>query len=247
MTNVVATGTTTASEGRILVVDDNAEMRSIERLALEGAGFEVWTAASGEEAFELLEKRGLPHLALVDIMMPGMSGLELCRRIHEFIDLPIIMVTAVDEPKTVVDAIERFAEDYLTKPVNEKELVARVRRLLRRIGDFSYTLEPRVRVDERLEIEFARQQAILDGQAVALTPTETKLLYILMRNAGRTVRTDFMLRRLWPLEEVFEDSLRSHIYRLRQKIELSPKRPRYVVTQRGLGYRFPDLKGASSG
>lgn len=241
-----SSGTPATQEGRILVVDDNPDIRSVQRIALEESGFEVWTASSGEEALELLEKKGLPHLALVDIMMPGMSGLDLCQKVQEFIDLPIIMVTAVDEPQTVVEAIDKYAEDYITKPINDKELVARVRRLLRRIGDFSYTLEPRVRVDDRLEVEFARQQAILDGDPVPLTPTETKLLYILMRNAGRTVRTDFMLRRLWPLEEVFEDSLRSHIYRLRQKIEVSPKRPKYVITQRGLGYRFPTVKAGAT-
>ena len=93
-------------------------------------------------------------------------------------------------------------------------------------------------VDDHLTVDFAHQRAIVDGEAVPLTPTETKLLYILMRNAGRIVTTDFLLRRLWPLEEVFEDALRVHIHRLRQKVELIPSRPRYIVTERGLGYTF---------
>jgi DNA-binding response OmpR family regulator len=105
--------------------------------------------------------------------------------------------------------------------------------VLRRIGDFSYTFDPRTQVDDRLAAEFVNQQVIIDGQPVALTPTETKLLYILMRNAGQTVTAGFLLRRLWPLEEVFEDTLRVHVHRLRQKIEPTPKKPRYVVTERG--------------
>jgi DNA-binding response OmpR family regulator len=117
--------------------------------------------------------------------------------------------------------------------------VARVQRVLRHIGDFAYTLEPVTRVDDRLAVDFAHQQALVGGQPVPLTPTETKLLYILMRNAGRTVTTGFLLRRLWPLEEVFEDTLRAHIHRLRRKIEPTPAQPRYIVTERGIGYSFP--------
>lgn len=206
---------------------------------LERAGFEVFTAASGQEGLAVIERRGLPHLAIVDINMPGMDGLEFCETVQQFIDLPVVMLTAVDEEETIIQSIERFAEDYVTKPFSPRELVARVGRVLRRIGDFDYTLDPQTRVDDRLEVDFAHQQAIVEGQTVALTPTETKLLYILMRNAGHTVTTDFLLRRLWPMEEVFEDTLRVHVYRLRRKIEADPGRPQYVLTERGLGYSFP--------
>ncbi len=223
---------------RILAVDDDEGIRIVVRATLQSAGFEVWSAASGPEALELLERRGLPHVALVDIMMPDMSGLELCRKIQEYIDLPVIMLTSVDDVRTVVDAIDTVAEDYVVKPFQPDELVARVRRLLRRIGDYSYTLEPRIRVDDRLSVELARRQAIVDGRTVELTPTETKLLYILMRGGERTVRTDYLLRRLWPLEEVYEESLRTHVWRLRKKIEPSARKPRYVITRRGVGYSF---------
>ena len=224
---------------RILAVDDDVVIRDVVTAALTEAGYEVWSASSGQEALNFLETRGLPHLAVVDIMMPGMNGIELAGKIQEFIDLPIIMLTGVDDTTTVVDAIRKLAEDYVIKPFEAAELVARIERLLRRIGDFSYALEPRIRVDERLEVEFARQLAYVEGQPVDLTPTETKLLYILMRNAGHTLLTDYLLRRLWPLEEVFEDALRTHIYRLRKKIEESPRQPVYVLTRRGLGYSFP--------
>ena len=111
--------------------------------------------------------------------------------------------------------------------------------MLRRIGDFAYTLDVITQVDERLAVDFSHQQAMVNGTPIPLTPTETKLLYLLMRNAGRVVSTDFLLRRLWPMEEVFEDTLRVHIHRLRQKIEPVPARPRYILTERGLGYSFP--------
>jgi DNA-binding response OmpR family regulator len=117
------------------------------------------------------------------------------------------------------------------------ELVARVERVLRRVGDFAYTMGPVLDVDDRLSIDFAHQKAIVDGEPVDLTPTETKLLYILMRNAGRPITHDFLLRRLWPHEERFENVLRVHVHRLRQKIEPAGKN-RYIATVRELGYRF---------
>jgi DNA-binding response OmpR family regulator len=223
---------------RILAVDDDPKIRRLVELKLNHAGFEVRTAASGQEALDIIAQHGLPHLAIVDIMMPGMSGFEFCEAVQEFSDLPVIMLTAVDDEDMIIQGIERFAEDYVIKPFSPRELLARVQRVLRRIGDFAYTLGPITQVDDRLEVDFAHQQVVVGGQQIDLTPTETKILYILMRNAGRTVTTDFLLRRLWPLEEVFEDTLRVHVHRLRQKIEADPRKPRYVVTERGLGYRF---------
>jgi DNA-binding response OmpR family regulator len=222
----------------VLVVDDDPKVRRLVELKLDHAGFEVLTAASGQEALDVIARRGLPHLAIVDLMMPGMNGFEFCQAVQQFSDLPVIMLTAVDEEETVIQGIDRFAEDYITKPFSPRELLARVQRVLRRIGDFAYTLAPVIQVDDRLAVDFAHQQATVDDQPVSLTPTETKILYILMRNAGRTVTTDFLLRRLWPLEEVFEDTLRVHVHRLRQKIEANPSQPRYIVTERSLGYRF---------
>jgi DNA-binding response OmpR family regulator len=226
---------------RILAVDDDPDILRLIRRELARSGFEVWPAASAEEALEVISRQGLPHLALVDILLPGDDGLTLARRIQEWSDLPIIMLTSVDEEETVVRAIESFAEDYVRKPFKPRELVARVERVCRRIGDFGYTLEPVVRVDERLSVDFAHQRVTVDGRAVPLTATESKLLYVLMRQAGRAVGTDFLLRRLWPSEEVFEDALRVHVHRLRGKIEPTPSRPRYVVTERGTGYCFPRL------
>lgn len=225
---------------RILVVDDDPAILRLVGDKLDRAGYEVWTASSGSQALDVIHRRGLPHLAIVDIIMPELDGFGFCRAIQQFTDLPVIMLTAVDEEETIIQGIEQFAEDYITKPFSPRELVARVQRVLRRIGDFAYALDPVVRIDDHLAVDLAHQQAIHDGLLVELTPTETKLLYILMRNAGRTVSTDFLLRRLWPLEEVFEDVLRVHVHRLRHKIEPLPGQPCHLVTERGLGYRWAD-------
>lgn len=224
---------------RILVVDDDPAIRRLLKDKLEGAGYEVWTAASGDQALDAISRRGMPHLAIVDIYMPGMNGLRFCETVQQFCDLPIIMLSAIDEEETIVGSISRYAEDYITKPFSPRELVARVERVLRRIGDYRYTLDVVNRIDEYLAVDIPHQRALVGDRTVALTPTETKLLYLLMRNAGHTVSTDFLLRRLWPMEEVFEDTLRVHIHRLRHKIEPAPSSPHYILTERGLGYSFP--------
>ncbi|MGD2206649.1 MAG: response regulator transcription factor [Anaerolineae bacterium] len=223
---------------QILVVDDDVAILRLVSDKLAYAGFEVFTAASGLQALEVIERHGLPHLAIVDINMPGIDGFEFCRRVQAYSDLPVILLTAVDEEEMIIQGIEQFAEDYVTKPFSPRELLARVQRLLRRIGDFGYTLDPVTKIDAHLAVDFAHQNALVDGQPVSLTPTETKILYILMRNAGRTVTADFLLRRLWPHEEVFEDALRVHVHRLRRKIEVTASQPRYIVTERGVGYSF---------
>ena len=228
-----------ASSYRILVLDDNFSMLRLVSTALQKSGFQVSTASSAEEGLDLIRRHGLPHLALVDIHMPyGMNGFEFCESVLAYSDLPIIMLTAVDEDETIIQTIDQYAEDYITKPFNPGELVARVRRVLRRIGDFAYTLTAETVVDGRLKVSFPFQRVYIDGNEVALTPTETKLLYILMRNAGQTVTTDFILRRLWPMETVYEDRLRVYVHRLRRKIESRPEEPAYILSQRGVGYSF---------
>lgn len=222
----------------ILAIDDNLYTLRIVEHALKQAEFEVLTAPSGEEGLELFTEHGLPHLAIVDIHMPpGMSGFEFCRSIHQFSDLPVIMLTAVNEENTVIEGLEKHAEDYIVKPFNPGELVARVQRVLQRMGDFAYKLDPLMRVDDHLVVDFPRRQAIVDGEPVSLTPTETKLLYVLMRDAGNTVKTDFILRRLWPLEPAYEDRLHVHMHRLRRKIE-GDTEPQYILSERGTGYIF---------
>lgn len=228
-------------ETLILVVDDNQYTQRIVQFALENAGFKAVTASSGEDALEIMHTYGLPHLAIVDIHMPpGMSGFEFCHTIHQFSDLPVIMLTAVNEEETVIEGLEKYAEDYIIKPFNPGELVARVRRVLTRLGGVAFHLNALTLVDERLTIDFPQRKALIHGEPTALTPTETKLLYILMRQAGETVATEYILRRLWPLEPAYEDRLHVHMHRLRRKIEDNEdkSRARYIVSERGTGYTF---------
>lgn len=226
---------------RILVVDDSLSILEIVRTNLTAHGFHVMTAESGEQALAIMENEGLPHLGLFDINMPmGMDGLELCEKVLQFSDLPIIMLTAVEESTTVVEAIDRYAEDYMTKPVKAGELLARVRRVLRTIGRFAYPLAQFVNVDDRLSVNFAKLTAVVRGEEVSLTPTEAKLLYILMRQKGKVVSTDFILRRLWPADTDFadEDRLRVYVHRLRNKIEQKKSGIRYIYSKRRKGYSF---------
>lgn len=223
---------------RILVVDDNVDTLTLVQRALERAGYEVITALGGSAALELMERAGLPHLAIIDIHMPFMNGFDLARQLHSFSDVPIIMLTAESQTRTIIAAIDEFADDYVTKPFNPGELVARVSRVLSRQPDFDYVTEKLTSVDESLQVDFQGRLAIRDEESVSLTPLETKLLYILIQNKGRTVTTDFLLRRLWPADEAYEDRLRVHIHRLRKKIRDDDDAFQYIKSERGIGYRF---------
>ncbi|MGD2114398.1 MAG: response regulator transcription factor [Acidobacteriota bacterium] len=223
---------------RILCVDDDRDILRILQYTLESWGFEVITAPGGLEALELIERQGLPDLALVDIRMPDLDGLELSRRILSYCDLPIIMLTAVSDEETVVRAIEGLAEDYVVKPFRPRELVARVNRVMRRIHVLSAAGGRELEVDDGLRVDLVGHRLTVEGEKRSLTPTETKILSILIRRLGHTVHHEYLLSRVWPLEEVFEESLRVHIYRLRRKIEADPRRPRRLLTERGIGYRL---------
>lgn len=223
---------------RILAVDDNTFTLRIVQHTLEQAGYQVVTATSGQDALKLINRHGIPHLAIVDLHMPLMSGFEFCHAVHEFSDMPVIMLTAVNTEETIIEGLEKHAEDYIVKPFNPNELIARVKRVLDRMGNYNYTLESVTIVDDRLNINFPSREATVDGELVSLTPTETKLLYILVRNAGRIVTTEFLLNRIWPMQNAHEDRLHVHIHRLRRKIEANHNEPQYVIAERGTGYRF---------
>ena len=227
-----------AEAPRVLVVDDDPSIVRLVSSKLEMSGYRVMTAASGVEALDRIAQYGLPHLAIVDLNMPEMDGFAFCRAVQQYADLPVILLTAVDQEDVVIQGIEHFAEDYVTKPFSPRELIARVGRVLRRLGDFAYALEPVVQVDKNLAVNFVHQQVTVNGEQVALTPIETKILFVLMRNAGHTVSNNFLISRIWPRDEIFEDTLRVHIHRLRQKIENKPDGVKYVGTERGIGYRF---------
>jgi len=231
---------------RILVVDDNHGLLNAVGMALSQERFRSLTVDSGEAALELMREVGLPHLALVDINMPpGMDGFEFCEAVHEFSDLPIIMLTAIGDEETIVQAIEHHAEDYITKPFSTAVLMARVRRVLRSVGEFASVLEPSAMIDQHLSVNFADCRLTVDGSSVTLTPTETKLLYILMRSAGQPIPAQFIKRRLWPDVVQDEGRLRVNVHRLRQKLENVQPAHRYIVAQRNAGYTFVPCDGHS--
>lgn len=227
------------AETTVLAVDDSPETLLIVEHALRRHGYRVQTATSGEAALALLEQEGLPHLAVVDMHMPpGMNGFDFCEQLGRFSDVPVIMLTAVDEETTVVRAIRQYAEDYMIKPFNPGELAARVGRVLRRVGQFPFVMAAPVAVDEKLAVNFAARELHLNGSTQGLTPTEARLLYILMRTPGETVNRDFLLRRMWPLEHSDDDRLHVYVHRLRTKLKGAGGKHRYVVSERGVGYRF---------
>ncbi len=223
---------------QILAVDDNENMLTLLQVILEQAGYEVLTAQSGQEALLVMRRRGVPHLALLDVNMPEMNGFELARSIRESSDMPVIFLTAVDHEGMVVEGLERYADDYIVKPFHVNELIARVQRVLRRVDNFDYRSDPMVRIDERLQIDFSAQEAVVNGEPVPLTPTESKLLDILVNNRGRVIPTERLLQRIWPAEQASEDRLYVAIYRLRQKLKGVKGEWDYIVTRSGLGYVF---------
>jgi DNA-binding response OmpR family regulator len=231
----------------ILIVDDDPNILRLVRQSLEAEGFEVSTAVTGQQALNKIT-RELPNLAIVDLKLPDIDGFEVCRRIQQYAIVPVIMLTGVDATDTIVDGLDRYAEDYIVKPFNARELAARVRRVLRRFGDVQTTgSSAEVVVDESLKINFGQHWADIRGNHQELTPTESKLLHMLVRHAGQVLTTDSLLARVWsPEEEVYVEGLRVHIRRLREKIEPDPSKPVYILTERGVGYRFKQFTPETS-
>jgi two-component system response regulator VicR len=221
---------------RILLVDDDPNLLVLLADQLRADGFEVQTARDGDEALRRLST-GWPDLLIVDMMMPRMDGLTLAREIKAQADLPIIVLSAIDTADSKADLLEEVAEDYVTKPYHYPELRARITRVLRRLGDRVPRRELVLGPD--LSLELHRRTATVRGRSVQLTPTESRLLYALAANLGRTVTTDTLLDRGWADTENADPSyVWVTMRRLRQKIEPSPNHPLHLVTIRGVGYRL---------
>jgi two-component system, OmpR family, response regulator MtrA len=225
---------------RILIVEDDDGIRTSLRLALEGDGYAVLEAESGERALELLASEPV-DLALVDLMLPGMSGFELVRTARRVSAIPIVIVTARSDSHDVVAGLEAGADDYVRKPFVVKELEARIRALIRRAGaEFSSgTRAPAVRRIGDLEIRREAGTVTRDGEPVALTRTEFLLLCELVENEGLVLSREQLLERVWGYD-YFGDSrlVDAHVRRLRTKIEAEPSNPTLVLTVRGLGYKL---------
>ena len=219
---------------RILVVDDEPQILRALRVILRDAGFEAVTAGTAEEALDAAAVRP-PQAAIVDLMLPDLDGVELTRRLREWSELPILVLSAVGEEDRKVEALAAGADDYVTKPFGPRELIARLQAALRRAAPEA--AEPTI-VADGLEIDLAGHTVRRDGEPVHLTPTEFGLLAELARNRGRLLTHRALLVAVWGVE--YEDDtqvLRAHVANLRRKIE-PPDGPRYVLTDPGVGYRF---------
>jgi two-component system KDP operon response regulator KdpE len=225
---------------RILVVDDAPDVVESVRLGftLQWREIDVLGASNGDEALDIVEREH-PDIVLLDVGLPGMNGFEVLRQIRAFSDVPIVMLTARDDAMDKVKGLELGADDYVTKPFNHLELMARVKALLRRMEmPAPVSRAPSFKSGD-LEVDFARQEARVRGERVDLTPTEYKLLYHLVRNAGHVLEHGTLLAKVWGREYVDEvDYIRVYIRRLRDKLGDSSDSPRYIQTERGLGYRF---------
>jgi two-component system, OmpR family, KDP operon response regulator KdpE len=225
---------------RILIVDDEPDVVESVRLGflLQWREIDILSAATGEAALDMVEQTA-PDLVLLDIGLPDMDGYTVLERTRVFSDVPVIMLTARDDALDKVKGLELGADDYITKPFNHLELLARVRAVLRRLElPMPRSRAPSFRAGA-LEMDFAAQEVRFQGERMELTPTEYKLLYHLVRNAGRVLPHATLLAKVWGREYRDEvDYLRVYIRRLRDKLGDDPHKPRYIQTERGLGYRF---------
>jgi DNA-binding response OmpR family regulator len=231
---------------RILVVDDEERMVRFIRLNLEHDGFQVVEAYTGQQAMDRLRET-LPDMVLLDIMLPDIDGFEVLRLIRENNDVPVIMLTAKGEEDDRVRGLEFGADDYITKPFSPRELVSRVRAVLRRTDSSRGQSSGVIEVDERLKIDFDRREVWVEGKLIKLRPTEYRLLYHLVQNAGWVISHDQILAKVWGYEYRDEPHyVRLYVNYLRQKLEEDPANPKYILTERGVGYRFVDYKRAKS-
>ncbi|MFC2037328.1 response regulator transcription factor [Chloroflexota bacterium] len=226
----------------LLLVDDDVDLLHLLRRRLENDGYETIAVEGGRQARLAMEHR-LPDLAIVDILMPEIDGFQVAREIKKRGDIPIIFLSSVTEAKTRIEGIRRFAEDYVNKPFDYQELLARVQRVLRRTAGTKAIHEPLVVVDEGLSLDFGRSKAHTSAGEVKLSITEIKLLYHLVRNAGQTLPVGTLVAKIWGYaDETGPEALRVAIYRLRRKLEPEPSTPCYILTEREVGYRFVAFK-----
>jgi two-component system, OmpR family, KDP operon response regulator KdpE len=225
---------------RVLVVDDEPEIRRFLRASLKTHQYEVLEADQGEKALALIAEAH-PDLVILDLGLPDMNGLEVTRRVREWSPVPIIILSVRNREQDKIEALDAGADDYLTKPFGVGELLARIRGVMRR--SVSSGVDPVIKVDE-IAVDLARRQVTLAGKEVALTHTEFDLLRVLVQNAGKVVTHHQLIHLVWG--NAYEDEsrlLRVNISNLRHKIEPNPNQPYYILTELGVGYRFREPKG----
>ena len=224
------------SQPLLLLVDDDPDILRSLSIHLRADGYRVSAAASGVQALATLGST-LPALAIIDLMMPGMDGFETSRQIKRRADLPIVILTAVDTDETKVRAIELYADDYMTKPFNYAELAARISRILKRAWPAGPPTAIQI-IDRDLVLDFNAKMVRVRGAARHLSPTEFRLLHLLATNAGRVLPNELILDRVWPDTGGEMGYLWEYVRRLREKLGDDPADPRYIVSERSVGYRF---------
>ncbi|MHC1785058.1 MAG: response regulator transcription factor [Anaerolineaceae bacterium] len=227
---------------KILVIEDEERMARFIRLNLEHDGFQVIETYRGMQGIQAI-RDSLPDLVLLDVMLPDLDGFEILRMIRETNTVPVIMLTAKGEENDRVRGLELGADDYVTKPFSPRELVSRVKAVLRRTDAASPSAHEIILVDERLKLDFSRREVWVEDKQVKLRPTEYRLLYHLVQNAGWVLTYDQLLTKVWGYEYRDEPHyVRLYINYLRQKLEKDLDNPKYILTERGVGYRFVDYK-----
>ncbi|MFI6922075.1 winged helix-turn-helix domain-containing protein [Nonomuraea spiralis] len=223
---------------RVLVVEDEESFSDALSYMLRKEGFEVSVAATGPEALDTFDRNGA-DLVLLDLMLPGLPGTEVCRSLRQRSKVPVIMLTAKDSEIDKVVGLELGADDYVTKPFSSRELVARIRAVLRRQGDVVEELETAILAVGPVRMDVDRHVVAVRGEQVQLPLKEFELLEVLLRNAGRVLTRGQLIDRVWGADYVGDTkTLDVHVKRLRAKIEADPSNPRCILTVRGLGYKF---------
>jgi len=220
---------------RVLVVDDERAIRRYLHAALNAQGYTVYEASGGKEALNMVVAER-PDLIILDLGLPDMDGVEVTRQLREWTQTPIIILSVREQDRDKIDALDAGADDYLTKPFSSGELMARMRAALRR--SVQSTSEPVFETDD-MKVDLTRRQVRVSGEEILLTPTEYDLLRILVQNAGRVLTHRQLLRQVWGNAYESETHLlRVNMSNLRRKIEPDPTRPRYIITEPGVGYRL---------
>ncbi len=231
---------------RILVVDDESRMVRFVIMNLELEGYHTLEANDGMEALQKVRDYN-PELVLLDVEMPGMDGFETLEHIREISDAAVIMLTVRSDEEDRIRGLDLGADDYVTKPFSPRELSSRIRAVLRRFEQAGRPDAQIIDIDDHLQVDLQRRDVIVDGERINLRPTEYRLLYHLIQNAGWVVPHETLLTKVWGHEYVNDNHLlRLYVTYLRKKIESDPSNPRYIFTERGLGYRFVDYKNQDS-
>ena len=224
----------------VLIVEDDKEIREGVEIYLKSQGYEVYQAADGLEGLKVIESQEI-HLAIVDVMMPRMDGIQMTIKLREKYDFPVIFLSAKSEEVDKIMGLNMGADDYITKPFTPMELLARVNSQLRRYRRFMEKLDRKEKMENihiigGLELNEDTMEASVDGEPVKLTPTEYKILLLLMKNPGRIFSAEEIYERVWNERAVNTDTIMVHVRNIREKIEINPKEPKYLKVVWGVGY-----------